>query len=130
RDQGGDSIIVTGALPVHTVRPVRRRDLQDEFPPPLDSTWWSLPHGHRNHPPESPPMSASPAQIAANRANSLKSTGPAPESRLRTRSNSRKHGLTGAGIALSTEDAAEVTHRFAALQAELKPAGALGITLV
>src|SRR5205807_2980890 len=81
--------------------------------------------------PRDPPMSASPAQIAANKANSLKSCGPkSPETKQRSRANARKHGLTGDGIALSTEDADAVKHRFAALQAELSTAGALGIALV
>src|SRR4051812_19985538 len=76
-------------------------------------------------------MTASPAQLAANRANSLQSTGPrTPEGKARSRGNALKHGLTGDGIALPTEDAAEVQERFTALQAEFHPAGSFGRLMV
>ena len=45
------------------------------------------------------------AQIAANRANARKSTGPRTVAgKSRSRANSLKHGMTGAGIVLPEED--------------------------
>jgi hypothetical protein len=76
-------------------------------------------------------MTASAARIAANQANSLKSTGPnTPEGKERSRQNALKHGLTGAGVVLPNEDAAEVERRLAAYQDELKPSGEVGRALV
>ncbi len=69
-------------------------------------------------------MPSSPAQIAANRRNSQLSTGPkSSEGKERSRRNALKHGLTGEGVALPDEDAAEVASRFQALEAELQPTG-------
>ena len=74
---------------------------------------------------------ASAARIAANRANSLKSTGPRTTlGRERSRGNALKHGLTGAGVVLPNEDAAEVERRFQAFQDELQPSGEVGRALV
>jgi hypothetical protein len=76
-------------------------------------------------------MPASPARIAANQANAAKSTGPkTPEGKERSRANSYKHGLTGEGVVLSHEDAAEVERRLAAFEDELKPSGEVGRALV
>ena len=76
-------------------------------------------------------MTCSPARLAANRANALKSTGPkTPEGKARSRRNGLKHGLTGAGIALPDEDQAEVDRRFAAYEAELAPTTELGHDLM
>ena len=73
----------------------------------------------------------SPARVAANRLNAQKSSGPrTPEGKARSRANAVKHGLTGAGIALPTEDAVAVEGRFAALQTELGPSTVLGAILV
>ena len=50
-------------------------------------------------------MAASKARILANRKNSLKSTGPRTAvGKKRSSANSRKHGLTGEGVCLPTED--------------------------
>src|SRR3984957_4285275 len=69
-------------------------------------------------------MPASEAQIAANRRNSALSTGPkTDEGKARSRRNALKHGLTGEGVALPDEDAAEVASRFQELQEELLPSG-------
>src|SRR5450432_3188682 len=69
-------------------------------------------------------MPATEAQIAANRRNSALSTGPkTPEGKERSRRNALKHGLTGEGVALPDEDAAEVASRFQELQEELLPSG-------
>ena len=69
-------------------------------------------------------MPCSPAQLASNRRNAKLSTGPtSPEGRARVRSNAVKHGLSGAGLALPVEDAAEVERRFQALGDDLKPVG-------
>ena len=76
-------------------------------------------------------MPASEARIAANQANALKSTGPkTAEGKERSRANAVKHGLTGEGVALTVEDAAEVERRFRDFEAELKPSGEMGRTLV
>jgi hypothetical protein len=76
-------------------------------------------------------MSTSQARILANQANAQRSTGPrTPEGKERSRANAFKHGLTGAGIVLPNEDAAEVDRRFAAFEAELKPSGEVGRALV
>jgi hypothetical protein len=53
-----------------------------------------------------------------------------PEGKAASRGNSLKHGLTGAGVVLPNEDAAEVERRFAAFQDELKPSGEVGKALV
>jgi hypothetical protein len=65
-------------------------------------------------------MACSPEQLAANRRNSLKSTGPrSPEGKARCRGNATKHGLTGAGLALPVEDQAQVEDRFKSLGEDL-----------
>jgi len=75
-------------------------------------------------------MIVSDARIAANRANALKSTGPrTAEGKERSRCNSFKHGMTGEGVALSTEDAAAVEQRFAGFAAQFRPATEAGRVL-
>jgi hypothetical protein len=67
-------------------------------------------------------MPASPEQIAANRQNSMRSTGPTSDSGKEiSRRNGLKHGLTGEGIVLSREDEAEVASLRDELQAEMRP---------
>jgi hypothetical protein len=75
-------------------------------------------------------MPTSEARILANRANSLKSTGPSPEGRRISARNSLKHGMAGRGVVLPESDAAEVERRNQALQAELAPATEMGVVLV
>jgi hypothetical protein len=75
-------------------------------------------------------MPTSKARIQANRANSLRSTGPSAAGKERSRANSLKHGLTGAGVVVHQDDAAEVEARDQALQAELAPQSAMGSILV
>jgi len=76
-------------------------------------------------------MTCSPARLAANRANAAKSTGPrTEEGKARSRENSYKHGLTGAGVVLPAEDAEAVDARFAALLDDLKPDGEAARLLV
>ena len=76
-------------------------------------------------------MPASAAQIAANQRNSQRSKGPViPEGKARSRANALKHGLTGEGVVLPNEDAAEVERRLAAFQEELQPSGEVGRSLV
>ena len=76
-------------------------------------------------------MPASEAQIAANRANAQRSKGPVtPEGKARSRANALKHGLTGEGVVLPNEDAAEVDRRLAAFEDELNPSGEVGRSLV
>ena len=73
----------------------------------------------------------SPARLAANRANAAKSTGPkTPEGKARSRGNAVTHGLTGAGIALATEDAAAVAARFDILRDEMGADTMLKVILV
>jgi hypothetical protein len=68
------------------------------------------------------PMPCSHAQVEANRKNALSSTGPrTTDGKAKSRANSLKHGLTGAGIVLPTEDAEELDARFATLESEMKP---------
>ncbi len=75
-------------------------------------------------------VTCSPERLAANRANALKSTGPkTPEGKAISRRNGLKHGLTGEGVALPDEDAAEVERRFAAMEAEMAPRTELGRAL-
>ena len=76
-------------------------------------------------------MAASAARINANRLNARKSTGPkTPEGKAKSRANAIKHGLTGAGVALPTEDAAIVERRFLGLQEEMGPTDLAGRLLV
>ncbi len=75
-------------------------------------------------------MTCSPERLLANRANAQKSSGPRTlEGKTQSRRNGLKHGLTGEGIALPDEDAAEVERRFAAMEAELGPRTELGRAL-
>jgi hypothetical protein len=76
-------------------------------------------------------MSASAARIAANQNNAQKSTGPrTEEGKERSRRNSYKHGLTGEGVVISIEDAAEIKRRSLAFADELRPTGDLAEALV
>lgn len=76
-------------------------------------------------------MPCSPAQLAANRKNSLLSTGPkTPAGKLQSRANSLKHGLTGEGIVIPEDDLAELDRRADAFEAELRPSGDVGRFLV
>jgi RecG-like helicase len=75
-------------------------------------------------------MPASEARIAANRENSKRSTGPTTEEgKVRSRANSLKHGLTGAGVVLVEADAAEVERRSASFAIELNAVGEVGQAL-
>ena len=76
-------------------------------------------------------MPATEAQLLANRRNAQRSKGPVtPEGKERSRANSLKHGLTGEGIVLAEEDAAEVEQMAANLESELRPSGTMGRVLV
>lgn len=76
-------------------------------------------------------MPTSEARIAANRINARKSTGPKTvEGKERSRANSLKHGLTGQGIVLAAEDAAEVARRNDDLRDEMAPKSSMGAILV
>ena len=67
-------------------------------------------------------MPCSPEKRAANLANSRKSCGPRTQAgKERSRCNSLKHGLTGAGIAIPDEDRAEVEARFESFGRDLRP---------
>jgi len=72
-------------------------------------------------------MSCSPERRKANRENARRSTGPRTEAgKARSRANHVIHGLTGEGVALPIEDAAEVDRRFRALGDDLRPSGERG----
>ena len=76
-------------------------------------------------------MPASEARIKANQANSLRSTGPkTAEGKERSRANALKHGLTGEGVALTNEDAAEVERMFSAFEADFRPSDEMGRLLI
>ncbi len=70
-------------------------------------------------------MAISEARLLANRKNALKSTGPkTPEGKARVRCNALKHGLTGEGVALPSEDQDAIDQRYDDLSKELKPSTA------
>ena len=76
-------------------------------------------------------MACSPAQRESNRRNALRSTGPrTPEGKSRSRRNGLKHGLTGQGIVLPSEDVAEIDQLFETLDAEMAPNGEMARRLV
>jgi hypothetical protein len=76
-------------------------------------------------------MPASEAQIAASRANGLRSKGPvSAREKSASRRNSLKHGMTGDGVVLPAEDAAEVERRSAAMLVEMRPSGEMSRYLV
>jgi hypothetical protein len=65
---------------------------------------------------------ATPAQVAANQANSQKSTGPtSPEGKARSSRNSFKHGLYSKDLVLPNEDPTELDQLRASLRAEHQP---------
>jgi hypothetical protein len=66
---------------------------------------------------------ATPAQVAANQANSQDSTGPkSPAGKARSSRNSFKHGLYAKDLVLPGEDPAELDQLRASLRAEHQPA--------
>jgi hypothetical protein len=70
------------------------------------------------------PAPISEAQLAANRANATRSTGPTtPEGKARTRLNGLRHGLTGQTAFLPEEDREAYDRHHAAFLAELAPEG-------
>ena len=76
-------------------------------------------------------MPTSQARIEANRRNSLLSTGPVTTiGKEASRRNSYKHGMSGAGIVLADDDAAEVERRNDALLREMVPKSEMGQILV
>ena len=76
-------------------------------------------------------MPTSDARIQANQANAMRSTGPKTvQGKSRSRENSLKHGLTGGGVVLPADEAAEVAEIERDLVAELKPSSRLGRSLV
>jgi hypothetical protein len=76
-------------------------------------------------------MPTSEARINANRLNAQMSTGPRTESgKEKSRQNSYKHGLTGEGVVVSVEDAAEIQRRTLAFEEELRPSGEISEALV
>ena len=77
------------------------------------------------------PKPTSLARIAANRRNAQLSTGPkTAEGKAKARANAVKHGLTGAGVALPTEDQEAIQTLFRAMQEEFAPQTVAGAELV
>jgi hypothetical protein len=71
--------------------------------------------------PGTPPM-ATARQIAANQANSLRSTGPrSPQGKIASRANSLKHGLSGRGVVLPHEEIDAIAERFDRWGASMLP---------
>ena len=69
---------------------------------------------------------ATPKQIAANRRNAQKSTGPCtPEGKAAVRFNAVKHGLTAGRLVVYGEDGAELEGLAKSLARELRPVGRL-----
>ncbi|WP_435020653.1 hypothetical protein TA3x_001947 [Tundrisphaera sp. TA3] len=76
-------------------------------------------------------MTCSPARLAANQKNALRSTGPRTErGKQRSRENARKHGMAGEGVVLPPDELAEDDTLTAKLEAEFKPSGEMGRILV
>ncbi len=77
------------------------------------------------------PAPISAARLQANRRNAQLSSGPkTPEGKARSRANAVKHGLTGAGIALPSEDAAAIEARFLTMQEDFAPSTLGGALLI
>ncbi len=81
---------------------------------------------------EAPVIAAiSPAQLAANRANALSSTGPrTPAGLAKSSMNALKSALTGRAVLLPTEDIEEYRNFLAGFQRDLKPVGPIESELV
>ena len=76
-------------------------------------------------------MPASEARILANQANAARSTGPrTDEGKANSRANSFKHGLTGAGVVVTSEDSAKIEQLARDLKAELRPSNTTSQRLV
>jgi hypothetical protein len=77
------------------------------------------------------PFMATPAQIAANRRNALKSTGPkSPETKAIVSQNRRTHGLCGDFVVLETESQEQFELALQKLTTSLNPANDLERELV
>jgi hypothetical protein len=75
-------------------------------------------------PPSAETITASEAQLAANRANAQFSTGAkTPDGKATSCLNAIKTGLTGRTVLLHTDDAAEYQHHLAAYEKEFSPVG-------
>ena len=71
------------------------------------------------------------AQLAASRANGLKSKGPiTAEGKALSRRNALKHGMAGRGVLVPEADALEVERRSAAMLDEMRPTCEMGAYLV
>ncbi|WBQ14352.1 hypothetical protein L2D00_06650 [Hyphomonadaceae bacterium BL14] len=74
---------------------------------------------------------ATPKQIAANRANAARSTGPKTQAgKAASSQNARKHGIFGRDVAHELEDPLQFDGLVEGLRADLKPASALEDELV
>jgi len=74
---------------------------------------------------------ATPNQIAANRRNALKSTGPqTPEGRAAVRLNGIKHGLTAQDLVLPDESIDDFEALFDSIEAEHQPATPTEVAIV
>ncbi len=69
----------------------------------------------------------SPARLAANRANALRSSGPKTEAgKAASRANAYKHGLTGSGVVAPADDLDEVDRVLEGVRSEVSPSGVVG----
>ena len=76
-------------------------------------------------------MPTSEARIAANRLNSARSTGPRTDAgKAASRANALKHGLTGAGVVMTDEQATDAGRLADELTLEMRPTTKLGQILV
>ena len=76
-------------------------------------------------------MPTSEARINANRMNAARSTGPRTDAgKAISRQNSTKHGMSGAGVVMSAEEASEVEARTSAFLADFQPKSTVGRVLV
>ena len=76
-------------------------------------------------------MKCSPARLAANRANSMLSTGPRTEAgKAVSRGNALAHGMSGAGVVVSAGDGEALERLKGAFERELAPRGSVALGLV
>src|SRR4051794_10384182 len=76
--------------------------------------------------PRRPPPMPPPRKINPNRRNAQLSTGPkTDEGKIESRKNALKHGMTGKGVVLPDEVAAEVQRRMEEWNSSIKPFDAL-----
>ena len=104
----------------HTARKAARKAGFPE-PQPVEEPVTAVPQAPE--PDVKPKKEISAAQLAANRANALRSTGPSPANFDKISNNALKHGLTGRVVVLPGEDADLYESRMLAYKEEFQPVG-------